>query len=394
MEHKDIPTPSSNKYIWLTIIFLVISFILFSANVTLFEKDLPINAERFGTFGDFVGGVLGTIFALISIILVLKTFGYQQKVTENNDSLLTTQRFNDLFFELLHLHQATISSLNNNGDKDFFDSEKKSIQHNYRNAKSFEKNKERAIAYYQLFYVKNRNKIGAYFRNLFRIYDLIEHTNLLSEESKKEYSKIVRAQLTENELFFLRYNAMTSYGEAFIPYINRYNILKHLPTFELLEFKDWWEILNESEKESVNLFFTKIKKGVSELLKRNTPEYIKIEFDSHSYFQANFCSSSNFKASIIKQPGTIHSKDFSGLRKFDNKQLQQLLDCFVKEIFIYSNFSKYNDINSIKTYSTPITTNNNGLTTIDSGIKSTNSSPLIVKHPNELNKQKIPLSLA
>lgn len=388
MQNKDTPVLSAKKYIGLTIFFLAISFILFSANVTLFEKDLPINAERFGTFGDFVGGVLGTIFALISIILVLKTFGYQQKVTQNNDSLLTAQRFNDLFFELLHLHQATISSLNNNGNKDFFDSEKKSIQHNYRNAKSFEKNKERSITYYQLFYVKNRNKIGAYFRNLFRIYDLIEHTNLLSEESKKEYSKIVRAQLTENELFFLRYNAMTSYGEAFIPYINRYNILKHLPTFELLEFKDWWEILNESEKESVNLFFTKIKKGVSKLLKRNTPKYIKIEFDAHSYFQAIFCSSFDFKASIVKQPGIIHSKDFSGLRKFDDKKLQQLLDCFVKEIFIYSNFSKFNDINSITTYSNPITTNNNGLITIDSGIKNTNSKPLIVKYPTELDKQK------
>ena len=62
-----------------------------------------------------------------------------------------------------------------------------------------------------LFYTDNRSKIAAYYRTLYRIFELIDESDLINDEQKKEYAKIIRAQLTESELFFLRYNPTHHY---------------------------------------------------------------------------------------------------------------------------------------------------------------------------------------
>ena len=94
-------------YIVLTIIFFSITFLCFiwGHPIRLFNKEYVINHELFGTFGDFFGGVLGTIFTLISVLLVVRTFRHQQIVTRDNHKQQETQRFNNLFFELLRLYQ-------------------------------------------------------------------------------------------------------------------------------------------------------------------------------------------------------------------------------------------------------------------------------------------------
>ena len=133
-----------------------------------------------------MGGFLGTIFTLISVLLVVRTFRHQQTVTREHLEQQKTQRFNNLFFELLHLYQSEVKDLCgqseiitdvekipekesikvtkehvNYDNKDFFDEEKLVIQRNYKNQKSYEKNRVRSINYYMLFYIENRSKIAA-----------------------------------------------------------------------------------------------------------------------------------------------------------------------------------------------------------------------------------------
>ncbi|MFV0398641.1 MAG: hypothetical protein ACK5JU_11610 [Bacteroidales bacterium] len=89
-----------------------------------------------------MGGVLGTIFAMISILLIIKTFNQQRVVTNENKRLAEVQRLNDLFFELLRLYQEQVKDLrvvfkeesNENklkddfNVKDFFDYNMKKMQ--------------------------------------------------------------------------------------------------------------------------------------------------------------------------------------------------------------------------------------------------------------------------
>lgn len=394
-------------YFIVAFLFLIFAGLCFTWRIwSSLSIQLPINPEIWGQFGDFVGGTLGVVFSLISIMLVVWTFKTQNETAE-------TQRFNDLFFELLHLYQSEVKELNGvkekivdikkeenvensykvkkerieYTDKDFFDEEKNLIQKKYRHLKSYENNVSRALNYYMLFYVENRSKMAAYFRTLYRIFELIDKSSLINETRKKEYSKIIRAQLTESELFFLRYNATTIYGNQFITYLNKYNVLKHLPAFELLEFKDWWENMGALEREGINILYFAIRESLKDVFSNNKDKLHQIIiFPSNSNVRYSLTSvlvdRYDFSINLrIDKSNSSFSNEFRGLYNMDDKKIQQLLDCFIKEIFLYSNFNQYNRIGEIETYSSPITTK--GIfVEINSGIKNIKNNPLVFKYPN------------
>ncbi len=233
------------------------------------------------------------------------------------------------------------------------------------------------------FYLQNRTKIAAYFRTLYRIYDLIDNANL-RESTKKNYLKIVRAQLTDSELFFLRYNAMTYYGENFIKYINKYHVLKHLPTFELLEFKDWWQRLNDTDRLGINIIFDSSSQLLRRILSNHTTDSITYksfkESEKQRYsFIIQITNGCDVEISmIINKDVPNHSMEYLGFDKFQPKNIQLLLDCYIKEVFIYSNFAKFNVETELETYSNPITKDGNKIF-IHSGIRNKLMKPLILK---------------
>lgn len=392
-----------NKWFYISIggVFIIVSCVIFKWNHTIqvFDSEFSANTNLLGTYGDFIGGVLGTIFTLLSVLLVIKTFKEQQKVSNQNSEQLEIQRFNDLFFELLKLYQSEVNELCGQGksvskannkepieveeieysNKDFFDVEKKYIQDNYRNRKSYEGNRENAVNYYMLFFIENSTKMGAYFRTLYRIYDLIDSSSI-NEKIKKNYLKIMRAQLTESELFFVRYNAMTYYGYNFIYYINKYHILKHLPAFELLEFKDWWSTLDRVERMGINIIYDSINRLIrtqfSAKSARNTHQYFSPANNTKYKFQINITKEHDVNLILeINKSEINRCMEYSALDKYDNKKIQQLLDCFIKEIFLYSNFERFNATEDIETYSSQILSKD-GITYINSGIRNKNERPL------------------
>ena len=421
MENKEEKKDLKKWPYWvLTLLFLMFSVVCFKwgRTIHLFDNEYVADNEILGTFGDFFGGVLGTIFTFISVLLVVKTFRYQQTVTKDNQKQQETQRFNDVFFELLRLYQSEVKELNGMleriveikkeekeeeqeetyrvkkeqiqyNDKDFFDEEKTLIQKKYRNLNSYKDNIARSVNYYMLFYTKNHSKMAAYYRTLYRIYELIDKTTLIDEYQRKDYSKIVRAQLTESELFFLRYNAMTIYGKQFVFYINKYHILKHLPAFELLEFKDWWKNMSVLEREGVNMIFLSICKFLKDVFANGAVDQkYQIEIfpsESGGRFQlvltlVNRC---DFRIKLtINKSNTHFTNEFLGLYKMEDKKIQQLLDCFIKEIFLYSNFNYYNKMSEIETYSSPIIAKGS-FVEIDSGIKNKKNNPLVIRYKPE-----------
>ena len=392
-------------YAVLSIVFIALSGIAFGWGQIIkpFKAEYIADYARLGTYGDFVGGVLGTIFGVISVLLMFKTFDHQRKATADNQTQLEIERFHDLFFELLRLYQSQVSDLcgvyrtfekskkdnltedentevyeYSYNNKDFFDFEKEKLQRVFTPKKSFEQNQAEALKTYMFFYIKNKDKIGAYYRTLYRIYDLIDNAKTIPEGIKKDYLKIIRAQLTETELFFLRYNALTYYGHKFIKYINEYNILKHLPVFELLEFKDWWKDLDAVERAGLNIVFTNLRDTLHKVWDRKNVKIStsgKIDSKYSFMIEIHNCADVEIKV-VIDDSKESTSMELLAFKHFDAKRLQQLLDCYIKEIFIYSHFSSHNK--TAITYSDhPVKRGNT--TTINSGIKNSNGQPLILK---------------
>ena len=73
-------------YIIVTLLFVGVFAYIFKWQHILhfFDDEYVVNHELLGTYGDFIGGVLGTIFALISTLILIRTFNQQRAVTEKN----------------------------------------------------------------------------------------------------------------------------------------------------------------------------------------------------------------------------------------------------------------------------------------------------------------------
>ena len=181
-----------------------------------------INLDKSAKVGDFIGGFVGVIFTLVGIVLLYETLSLQRNEFEESRKVFQRQQFENKFFSLLKVYQDIISTMHyeipNSAQKyvgkEYFIKHKEDIYNLYQPTISFFKNRKIAIDLYTQFYIANKETIAHYFRTLYRLYRLIEETGYKPEE-KMSYAKIVRAQLSESELFFLNYNACTTYGKKF-----------------------------------------------------------------------------------------------------------------------------------------------------------------------------------
>ena len=97
------------------ILFGVIAFV---NKVDIYKYNLPIDSDRFSHFGDFAGGVIGTLWALIGILLIYKTLDFQKtefknlvKTADIQAKVLSEQQADNTFFNLLEHLQRLISDM-------------------------------------------------------------------------------------------------------------------------------------------------------------------------------------------------------------------------------------------------------------------------------------------
>ena len=76
-------------YEWLLFIAVVVFLLSLGtflwADKSRFDFNHPINFNKFGTFGDFIGGVVGTVFAFLNVHLLIKTIGLQNKANVQSE---------------------------------------------------------------------------------------------------------------------------------------------------------------------------------------------------------------------------------------------------------------------------------------------------------------------
>lgn len=329
------------------IVALITIAIVFSNRILLWQWDAPIAHEIWGTYGDFIGGILSAI----SVFLLVDTIREQRDaIREQRDAIEEQRRlssesqFNDIFFGLLRHLQKEVEDLNiTDGDvtatnKDYFEVLRKQMQSAYEPTTSYKKNIEYGITVYLQVYAQNP-RLSSYFRLLYRICDLTHNADLMPPR-KAEYIRILRAQLTPSELFLLRYNAQTYDGDKFKLYICQYNLLKHLPVFELLEFKDWWGNMEETERYRVSVFADRLRRYMKEFLeKRLESGRVKITPNEIWWLELKREDMKVFVYLMRAKQQQSNQKDI-----FDDmppEKLQRLLQCLLLEIFSYSTFETH-----------------------------------------------------
>lgn len=83
--------------------------------------------------------------------------------------------------------------------------------------------------YLQLYDLIFEPSLGPYFRLMYNCVRQIENSGA-SKEEMEAYSKILRAQMSSPEVKLLLFNGSTHWGADFKPWIEKYKLLKHLPS--------------------------------------------------------------------------------------------------------------------------------------------------------------------
>ena len=249
-------------YEWVPVIIRFIPFVagialLISVAVYIFQfwGDLADSHSRWGEFGDYLGGILNPIFALLALFALLFTIVLQSRELRNSthelatsaralkeqSALLKLQSFEQTFFEMVRLHHDIIKDLdlvpNRHGRlgntpstvgrdcfRVFFDRLKS--DHGEANHELGSQGQLAIVQNaYSRFYPKHQHEIGHYFRNLHRILKFVDESAVAN---KAQYAGILRAQLSSFELALLFYNALNPVGDKLKPHVERYAMLENL----------------------------------------------------------------------------------------------------------------------------------------------------------------------
>lgn len=276
--------------------YLIVACVLFFfAPITLYISIFKFSyisddTTKWGAFGDYISGVTGSIFSLISVILLFYTFKDQR---DN----LKREKFENQFYELLRFHKDNVAELilgQDQGKKIFviflreFRAALETVKRiSVKHQISIERVHMLEIAYLILYYgtgpnstrilinsmpeytnefltdmaqtlsrdkkrVKikrnfsftpfegHQSRLAHYYRHLYQTIAFVDSNTFLSIEEKKNYIKMVRAQLSNHEQALLFFNSLSRLGKSWSKegLITRYSLIKNLPKSFIDETKE------------------------------------------------------------------------------------------------------------------------------------------------------------
>ena len=370
-EKKAVGRTLRNVFIGCIVFCLSVFLFFIWKQWNTFNLSYPIKHDIFGTYGDFIGGVLGTLISLYSVYMLVKTLQNQistnadiintnHETIKSNKKLITQselQIFDNRFSMLLDLYRKAIDNYGTHEDNSTpkgracFEKRLNDFKNNgFDNRTEYKRRSIGAIIEYQKFYSKYRHDVSVHFRMLYLLAKLTAEEKMDDEKYRVSYAKCIRGQLSEGEMLLLRYNCYTTYGRLMGQYINQFNLLKHLPIMSLLEFNNWRKTVGDQEKENaLDQVFLDIKRMMTRMIDEEGEVNKTMKYSSryemlislsvkHDTFVIVFSKSKKKKkGGAIKRP--VEEIAFDA---FNDDDLQIFLKEVFIEIFIYSNFFHFN----------------------------------------------------
>jgi len=290
----------------LFIVFIGLLFIHFFIFIEPFRGNIfKIDISKARDFGTFIGGYIGTIFILITLVLLFSTLKNQIKIFQ-------IQQFESKYFEMIRFHRENVNEISigkRKGRKIFLSlvrefkvilKETKNIsilmKLDYDNKKLldisyiiffygavgptsteilkttlenepdefveelikyFSRSKTAIRTKYNLQYKPlegHQSRLGHYYRHLYQTIKYVDSQKI--KINKYDYLKTLRAQLSNHEQVLLCYNVFSRLGKKWLEenFISKYNFIKNIPPnfineinlkeeFPSLKF-EWQENLN------------------------------------------------------------------------------------------------------------------------------------------------------
>ncbi|SEO98786.1 putative phage abortive infection protein [Pseudomonas sp. ok266] len=232
-------------------------------------------AAYWGQIGDFVGGILNPLLSFTALIAVLYSLRAQnkelalaradakenQRIQAQQSLIFERQNFESVFFRLLDIHSRLVNEMTVEVSR--VDNIGRPINDIYVGLRAFvfiEQNyfpighsSSRPKNYVEKILVRSKtvstqyqNSLSHYFRNLYQLLKQVDSFGLdplrMSRpgsranmrvwldnyNSQRNYSNMLRAQLSSAELSLIFMNCLTDRGEGLKFYVERFSLLKHM----------------------------------------------------------------------------------------------------------------------------------------------------------------------
>jgi hypothetical protein len=186
-----------------------------------------------GNWGDAYN-ILTTLFTGLAFAGLVFTILLQTTQLNDSEKDQATQRFENILFQMLNSLNQIIDSIQfgSGQGRDAFKNMYIDLDYNYIRADRsafkipLDEDTEKAIIErYASFYDVNQANLGHYYRTLYWVFQFINRSNMTD---KQFYSKLVRAQLSSEQLLLLFYNGFLDGAQDFKPLIENYTLFKHL----------------------------------------------------------------------------------------------------------------------------------------------------------------------
>lgn len=162
---------------------------------------------------------------------------------QNNS--IATQTFENTLFQILTVHNEILNSIimKKSGNNITSDSGRQALtvlRDEFVSLSSVAKTDDDVVTVYENWYRNKDVYLGGYFRTLYNIFKLIDQGSV---QDKKKYANLVRAQVSDQEMYLLFINCISRYGsKKFKPLIEKYSVFKNI---ELSKFKFSKEIADK-----------------------------------------------------------------------------------------------------------------------------------------------------
>jgi hypothetical protein len=373
---------------WIAAVISLASFVFFLWKRN-FSVSTSIEETAWGTFGDFLGGCVGTLIAYINVRLLVKTLKQQiesnREISENNKyvaKVYDLQQFDEQFKILFAQYRETISRYPE-GLETIVPQFISFCNPGLSEYANFNERIKKATAIFKDFYVRYQSITPIHFRLLYRIFQQIDDADI-PEDRKREIIKIVRCQLSPEEILLLRYNALSPAGKKMQGYINRFNLLKHLRMMDMLEMYYLRKKLEDIERNSIDTEIMNWRKEARQLFLMMSENEKKEDYDYSNKYQLSIRitnKDAKFEIRLEKKHDlqiALNATDVAmALDKFSDDDIKHFLLDFCEELFLYSNFQKYNEIGELR-FKPEITTQAEAAKTVYSvEVENTEGYPLI-----------------
>lgn len=353
-------------YEWLLSISVII--LLFAigsflwADKSLFDFNHPIKFEKFGTFGDFVGGVVGTVFAFLNVHLLIKTIGLQNKSNSQSEKSYAyvqktenARTMDTQINSLLSLYKNIVESIsfNNKHGKEGLENVANYILSYSTYVGNNNLCDDQAIKAFEAVYASLRDKLAVYFRVIYRMLCVLQQAEI-DDKVRYNYAKMLRSQFTESELFLLRYNSLTYNGKNMQEHILAFNLTKHLPASKLFDLSPFFSHLNNDFANHLDVMLYGFRKELEKTfiygnhIDETVPFNTNITnlFLTYKVFPDRRAMDIVFYVDRNLQPNSGNLE--RAIAEYSDKEIRRFFQSYLLEIFSKSMFQIYTKVEELK----------------------------------------------